>query len=108
MNRRSFLTQMLKAGVGFSILPAAATYARQWRFNRESGLELPYIIYFQRFMDGTYRQIKDQPLTPFHELSESEKALSECLSAGNQAQSLRERLADPFPFAIKTWKTYRE
>lgn len=59
MNRRSFLTQMLKTGVGFSILPAAATYARQWRFNRDSGLELPYVIEFQRCMDGIYRQLKE-------------------------------------------------
>lgn len=30
MNRRSFLTGMLKAGVASMILPSAATYARRW------------------------------------------------------------------------------
>lgn len=30
MNRRGFLTQLLKAGVGAAILPSATTYARRW------------------------------------------------------------------------------
>lgn len=37
MNRRGFLDTLLKAGVGFSILPAALTYQRRWAWkkNRE-------------------------------------------------------------------------
>ncbi len=31
MNRRSFLTSLIKASVGCSILPAATTYARTWK-----------------------------------------------------------------------------
>lgn len=31
MNRRSFLADMLKAGVGAMILPPAVTYARHWK-----------------------------------------------------------------------------
>lgn len=34
MNRRGFLDTLLKAGVGFSILPAATTYARLWKAER--------------------------------------------------------------------------
>lgn len=33
-NRRGFLSTLLKAGVGFSILPAATTYARTWKKQR--------------------------------------------------------------------------
>lgn len=33
-NRRGFLSTLLKAGVGFSVLPAATTYARTWKRQR--------------------------------------------------------------------------
>lgn len=31
MNRRSFLSSMLRAGAAFAVLPPAITYARQWK-----------------------------------------------------------------------------
>ena len=39
MNRRSFLSALLKAGVAAAVLPAATTYARRWV--KERGLILP-------------------------------------------------------------------
>lgn len=30
MNRRNFLSSILKAGIGAAILPSAVTYARKW------------------------------------------------------------------------------
>ncbi len=36
MNRRGFLSTMLKAAAGFTIMPPATTYARVWRAERET------------------------------------------------------------------------
>jgi hypothetical protein len=40
MRRRSFLSKLATVAAGFSILPSALTYDRQWKF-AESGLVLP-------------------------------------------------------------------
>ena len=41
MNRRSFLSAILKAGVAAAILPSAVTYARKWKISKESTLLIP-------------------------------------------------------------------
>jgi hypothetical protein len=35
MNRRSFFSTLAKAAIGFTILPAATTYSRIWRVQRQ-------------------------------------------------------------------------
>lgn len=40
MNRRGFLSSMLRAGVGAAILPAAVTYGRRWIKPASSGRTL--------------------------------------------------------------------
>lgn len=35
MNRRGFFSTLAKAAAGFTILPAATTYSRIWRVQRE-------------------------------------------------------------------------
>lgn len=40
MNRRSFLSSILKAGVAAAVLPSALTYARKWKV-LESGFQVP-------------------------------------------------------------------
>jgi hypothetical protein len=54
MNRRGFLTSILKAGVAAMVLPSAVTYARQWKktdngivygplnWNKDTIIEQPY------------------------------------------------------------------
>ncbi len=41
MNRRSFISSMLKAAVACAVLPAATTYARAWK-PLASGVVVPY------------------------------------------------------------------
>jgi len=43
MNRRGFLSAMLRAGAGFAVLPSALTYARTWQPTR-SGLVMPSVV----------------------------------------------------------------
>ena len=43
MNRRGFLSAMLRAGAGFAVLPSALTYARTWQPTR-SGLVVPSVV----------------------------------------------------------------
>lgn len=41
MNRRSFLTGILKAGVSAMILPSALTYSRNWKIESNSNIFIP-------------------------------------------------------------------
>ncbi|MDE2096200.1 MAG: hypothetical protein KGL39_03070 [Patescibacteria group bacterium] len=41
MNRRNFLSVLAKAAAGFTILPSAVTYQRQWKPN-STGIMVPF------------------------------------------------------------------
>jgi len=41
MNRRLFLTDMLKAGVACAVLPSALTYARTWKRTKTIWVMIP-------------------------------------------------------------------
>lgn len=41
MNRRSFLGDILRIGVGSMILPSALSYTRRWKRIEDNGLYLP-------------------------------------------------------------------
>ena len=55
MNRRSFLSNILKAGVSAMILPTAATYTRQWTKPKvESLLYVPNPAYIETPYEMTF------------------------------------------------------
>lgn len=60
INRRSFLSQMLKLGCGAALLPAAVTYARQWKPVR---VGVP--IVFNSAIAATTRRLFDEQAS-FH------------------------------------------
>lgn len=49
MNRRGFLSSILKAGIGAMILPAAVTYRREWRISK-SGVVIPNCMTYSRML----------------------------------------------------------
>ena len=64
MNRRGFFSTLAKAAAGFTILPAATTYGRIWRVQREpihyinpKWISAPY--------DITYIHFDEKTITPW-------------------------------------------
>jgi hypothetical protein len=97
MNRRGFLTSILKAGVAAMVMPSAVTYARQWKLpasrelfiqqyeiviDHETGLTL---LYRQAIMADCMRAFRSHlsPLAQFSEKFNESPNVEIVAAAGN-------------------------
>lgn len=79
MNRRRFFTNLIGAAAAFSILPAATTYARKWKFTAEkvwvpnpewvtAEYEVSYIIPDEQRMMIPILHIRNEALIPIRKM----------------------------------------
>lgn len=67
MNRRSFLSKIIKAAAAPMVLPAALTYARTWIFS--GSLIVPDCVLTQQILDDFYvRLTQPWPHPPWNEM----------------------------------------